>query len=1022
MLESAHDDGQHRSPTPLFDTGATPLTVRVHLLGGFRVIIDDRVIPETAWRLSKARKLIQVLCLAPGHSLHREQIMDLFWPDLAPKAAAGNLYQIVHAARRALMAHAPERDPRVPIIHLRQQLVALEPPGELWTDVDAFIEAAANARGSADLAACKTAIQLYTGDLLPEHPYDEWLVARRSTLRDTLVDLLFQEARLHQQLADLSAAGVALRKIIEIEPVHEQAHADLMRIYALNGEPALALEQYRRYCERLDRDLDEQPGPSITRIYEEIVASRATTSAAKPTTSTTDRASTGNLREPLTNFIGRHRELAEVLRLAQEHRLVTLTGAGGCGKSRLARAAASALSGEFPDGTWLVELAALADPNLILKTIARALGIAEQSELTLEETLIASLRQRRLLIVLDNCEHMLDACAACCTAILEACPQVHIIATSRERLRSAGEQSWRVPSLTLPDERASTPEQIMASDAVQLFIDRARLVQPGVSIDAESSRAIATICRRLEGIPLAIELAAARIGVLSFAQIADRLDDALRLLSTGDRSGSARHQTLRAALDWGYALLTEPQQRTLNRLSVFAGGWTLDASRAVLNGDEMDEDHVEELVLQLAERSLVQVEQAGDEPRYSLLEIVRQYAHERLTEQDERNTIRHQHAVYYARLADATEAVLRGPDQSTGMRRLDDEIQNVRAALNWADEVGDVSLGLQLCWGMWRYWQTRGTLIEGRRWITRFLNLPVPDAYLELRTGVLFAAARFAQLQSDDRAMELALECLASAREINHLHHASGALTMMGHIALQRGDIARARKHYEEALNIRRELGEAWSIAISLNSLGLIALEEGEIDRAQMRFSEGTGLFRVAGDVYHVAISLFHLGNTATLANDPVAARRFHEESLDYLRQLGDRPRIARGQVGLAQVLVDSGQLTEARALLADSLGIAAEVGAKETIMCCLEEFAVLAATEGQAGPALRLEAAANALRVATGEPPQRYIVDRIRAALAPARRVLTADEQAAAVASGAHLSVDEAIRLALSTEPPQHH
>jgi len=666
------------------------------LLGGFRVLINERAVPQTAWRLGKARSLIQLLCLTPGHRLHREQIMDLFWPDLAPKAAAGNFYQVVHAARRALGAQDATLDQSAPIVHLRQQVVVLEPPGHLWIDVDAFTQAAASARQSSDPAICRAAIEHYRGDLLPEYPYDEWLVERRHALRDMLVTLLFHEARLHEQQADDSAARAALRQIIEHEPTNEQAHADLMRLLARAGQPALALDQYRQLRETLDRELGEEPGEAITRRSKEIAS-------AVPTSNAGNQAKArGNLKEPLTSFVGRRRELTSVLSVVRQHRIVTLTGAGGCGKTRLALSAADALAAAFPDGVWLLELAALAEPALVLKTAATALGVTEQPERSLEATLIDALQGRSLLIVLDNCEHLLDACASFCTAILEACPRIHILATSRERLHVAGEQAWRVPSLSLPEAEASSPEQLEQSEAIQLFVERAHLAQPGFAVNAETASDVAAICRRLDGIPLAIELAAARVDVMDVGQIARRLDDALRLLTEGNRSGSRRHQTLRAALDWGYGLLTDAQQSTLNRLSVFAGSWTLAAAEATLSGDGLASADVQERVLQLAERSLVQIEQAGTETRYRLLEVVRQYASERLADSMRQHpgagdTVRQRHAAYYARLAESIEEILRGPEQATGLNRLDVEIENLRAALTWADEARDATLGLQLC-------------------------------------------------------------------------------------------------------------------------------------------------------------------------------------------------------------------------------------------------------------------------------------------------------------------------------------
>jgi predicted ATPase/DNA-binding SARP family transcriptional activator len=1014
-MKSANEFDARRRPTPIFETETVPLSVRIQLLGGFRVVVDGRVVPETAWRLGNARRLIQILALTPGHSLHREQIMDLFWPDLTPKAAAGNLYQVVHAARRALNAgYAPESQPAA-IIHLRQRVVTLEPPGNLEIDVDAFDQAAGAARQTTDPQRCREAITLYTGDLLPEQLYDDWLVARRLVLRDTVTTLLFQEARLHECNAAYDAAIAALQRVIEIQPENEQAQADLMRVLTLNGQSALALSQFKRWSEHLRHDLGEEPGDAIVRLNQDIAAGRIGPGISNRS-STNAPAPLTNLKEALTSFIGRQAELAHVLEFARQHRLLTLTGTGGCGKSRLARAAATMLIDEFQDGVWWVELAARTEPGAVATAIAAAVNVIEERGRPLEATLVDALRQRRLLIVLDNCEHMIESCAALCTTILESCPRIHILATSRRRLLVAGEQAWRVPSLTLPD--VNTPPtigQIYASEAVQLFVERARLTQSSFAIDAGNASIIATICRRLDGIPLAIELAAARVGVLGLGQIAERLDDTLRLLTEGSRSISPRHRTLRAALDWGYGLLSAPQQRALSQLSVFAGGWTLEAAADVLDGEHLTPVERQDLVLQLAEQSLVQVEQIGAGTRYQLLEIVRQYASERLAESGQCDAAHQRHASYYARRAAATEAILRGPDQATGLERLDAEIENCLAAVAWSCQISDAELGLQLCWGLWRYWQTRGNLTEGRQWMVRVLELPPPACCLDLHAGVLFAAARFALLQSDESALDLAQQCLSRSRAIGHQHHATGALTMLGHLAMQRGETATAREYYEEALTIRRDLGEIWSVAISLNSLGLVALEEQDIERARNLFDESLKLFRAAGDTYHVANGLYYVGLVSFLAGDHAAARRAYDECEAIHRQMGERVHIARGLVGLAQLSSAENDLPGARALLAEALAISVEVGSRETLVTCLEEFAILAASGGDPVRAIQLAAAAQALHDDVGEPAQRHMLDRLNAGLEPARQLLTGPELTAAEATGKLMCVEEATHFAIT-------
>ncbi|MGH2389011.1 MAG: ATP-binding protein, partial [Chloroflexota bacterium] len=444
-----------------------------------------------------------------------------------------------------------------------------------------------------------------------------------------------------------------------------------------------------------------------------------------------------NLPRALSSLVGREAERREVPALLGEARLVTLTGSGGVGKTRLALAVAGELVDHYPDGVWLVELAAQAEPVLVPGAVAAALDVREEPGRLLTATLQDSLRDRRLLLVLDNCEHLVAACADLAAALLRACPGLRILATSREGLQVSGECLWRVPSLTVPDPGHPLPPELTGSyEAVRLFVARARERRSDFTLNSQNARAVAEICARLDGIPLAIELAAARVGSLAVEGVAARLDDRFRLLTGGPRTALPRQRTLRAALVWSYDLLSEQEQVLLDSLSVFVGGWTLQAAEAVcgvggaegerLGGSADLPDvgtwEVLDLLDRLVNKSLVQAEErAGGEVRYALLETVRQYGQERLSAAGDAEATRRRHLAYFLALAEEAAPRLTDPEQGVWLGRLEADHDNLRAALGWARDSGVAEPALRLAAALWRFWATRGYLSEGRGWLEAVL-------------------------------------------------------------------------------------------------------------------------------------------------------------------------------------------------------------------------------------------------------------------------------------------------------------
>ena len=550
------------------DTGSAP-DLHCTLLGGFRVLVGTRTVADDDWRLLKARALVKLLALAPRHRLPREQAMDTLWPEADPAAARRNFNYALHVARHALNRAAGGGQQARNLLQLKDGVLTLAAPGRLAVDVDLFTSAIARARRTRDPDDYQVALALYPGDLLPDDRYEEWASAPRETLRELFLLALLELARRHEAAGADNAATEQLRRALQIAPAHEEAHTLLMRLYDRTGQRALALRQYAQLREALQHELAVEPDPETQRLYAAILAGQ--TRQSTPAQTPTQRAAHSSLPTPLTNFIGRNRELAAIERLVHGDttpaRLVTLTGAGGCGKTRLATAVAHRLLPAYPESLWLVELAPLNDPERIPAAVAWALGLREQPGVTPTDLIARSLRQRPALLILDNCEHLPLACAQLAAALLGACPGLRILATSRVALHVAGELVWRVPALGLPDPPlgaladASYLATLAQGDAVRLFLDRVTLRAPAFRLTTENAAAVASICRQLDGLPLALELAAGRLPTLSVEELAIRLDNALGVVAHGAYPAPTRQQTLRATLDWSYALLAPHEAR-----------------------------------------------------------------------------------------------------------------------------------------------------------------------------------------------------------------------------------------------------------------------------------------------------------------------------------------------------------------------------------------------------------------------------------------------------------------------------
>jgi predicted ATPase/DNA-binding SARP family transcriptional activator len=810
---------QYRSPmhNPTRERGRKPEAVRIRLLGGFEVMVGARTIQEDAWRLRKAANLIKLLALASGNRLHREQIMYTLWPNLGISAASNNLRQTTHAARRTL-------DPAMGSSYLasREESLVLCPESSLWVDVEAFEQAARSARRSGEPAAYEAALELYFGELLPTDRYEEWAEQPRGRLKESYLWLLMRLAKLHEEFADYASAMEALREVVSEEPTREEAHLGLMRLYALVRNKGEALAHYGRLKETLCRELGAEPAASSRALREKIATGRFPPTEGQSLTSPTEGppgARMHNLPAPRSSFVGRESELRNLKRDLAMTRLLTLTGAGGCGKTRLALEVAREFIGAYPEGVWLVELAPLSEEALVAQALASVLGVPEQPDRSLTEALVDFMRAKRALLVMDNCEHLVDAVARLADTLLNSCSHLRVLATSRESLNVEGELAWLVPSLSVPSlgRSATRVEELAGYESVRLFVERARHRNPEFCLTPENANAVGRICERLEGIPLAIELAAARVG-MSLEQIASRLDDSLRLLTWGSRTASPRRRTLRGTLDWSYALLGELERRLFGRLSVFAGGWTLEAAEAVGAGDIQQGDVVD-LLSRLVDKSLV-VAEAQEVVRYRMLEPIRQYARERFEESEEVEAVKRRHAEFYLVLAEEAEPGVEGPQQAAWLERLEAEHDNLRTALSWSLERGEeAELGLRVGEALGQFWYLRGYFGEGRRWLEEALAKASP-ASTAARANALRRLSFLAFMQGDlDRAQEAGEEGLnlervkqfwdiAGRRSI-----AAGLLHMLGLVMSARGDPERAIHLYEESLVFSRKVGDERGIA-----------------------------------------------------------------------------------------------------------------------------------------------------------------------------------------------------------------
>ena len=979
------------------------------------------------------RKAIALLAyLAITHKIHsRDSIITLLWPQFDESRARNALRHTLYVLNQSLEGDWLEVD---------RKSIGLDPHADIWLDIDEFhgyLKECGN-HGHEVVETCPDcvkplteAVEVYRGDFLSGFSlkdsvnFDDWQFSQTQSLRSEIV------SGLERLVSCLSEGGENEKAIgygkrwLELDRADELAHRHLMELYAKTGQRTAALRQYEECVRVLEKELSEFPKEETLQLYEAIKGNAFSTdrdveafevsSISKPLD-----APKHNLPRQLTSFIGRKCEVKEVKGLLSTTYLLTLTGSGGCGKTRLALEVAADLIDKYADGVWLVELASLSDPALVAQEVASALDVSEQPGRPLTDTLSNYLKSKQLLLVLDNCEHLIKACATLTDNLLSACPNLKILSASREGLGIGGELTYQVPSLSTPDpDHYLIAENIREYEALCLFIERASFSQPTFAVTDTNARALAQICQRLDGIPLAIELAAARMKALTVDQILARLDDRFRLLTGGSRTALPRQQTLRATIDWSYNQLSEKECILLNRLSVFMGGWTLEAAEEICAGEDIEEYEVLDFLMGLVDKSLVMAEEASSlektasvedskEVQYRLLETVRQYSREKLADSGEVATLRNFHLKWYLGLAEEAEPQLHGPDQVEWLNKLEVEHDNMRAALEWSQENVEKESGLRLAGSLWWFWYVRSYFSEGNRLLEGLLA-GSKGASASFRAKLILGAGVLANRQGDwkratvvleeslalyretgdeggisnslrylgtvaryqgdlDRATILLEESLFLFRKSGDRRGTAWSLLSLGHTVHHKGDYVRAAALFEESLPLCRKMGDKGGIAYSLRYLGLMAMNQGDYVRAMALLEECLDIGRELGDKDSMAWSLTNLGIVVLKQGDFRTARSFPEESLALFRELGIKHGIAGSLNLLGEVALKQGDNETARSLLEESLAISREVGSKNFVAESLRNLGELAQQQGDYPRAVELYQESMTLRKKIGD------------------------------------------------------
>ncbi|HEY3266612.1 MAG TPA: BTAD domain-containing putative transcriptional regulator [Armatimonadota bacterium] len=1032
----------------------------VRLLGWLTATRGDIVVSR--FPSHKAAALLAALAFRPERPQPREVLAEILWPEAEPDAARNRFRVALSALRRIL---EPPGTAPGSVLLAGRNTVQLHPDA-LHTDVAEFERALDEAASGAPEArgdALARAVGLYRGDLLMGF-YENWVQPERERLNATYVEALIQLARAREEAGDLPGAIEAARRAAAEDPLREPAHQRLMALHLAAGDPTAAFRQYRDLRRILRREIGQPPSPATRAIAEtirarlrarpEVVAAKEAPAPSRPRQAFAHPPSAAAPRLPmfLTRFFGRDAEMAalEGLLTGEAARLVTLTGAGGSGKTRLAVEAAKRLQAAFAGGVWFVPMADRDDARLLGDAIFDAMRLRRIPGVEPMEQVESALSRVPALLVLDNFEHLAAAGAVAVRALLERAPAVRCLVTSQAPLRLAGEREVPLSPLAAPAGDLGM-EALAACPSVKLFVDRAQAVRPEFAVTGRNAESVAAICRRLEGLPLAIELAAAWAHMLTPAEMLERLDSRFDLLVARGADAADRHRALWTTLDWSFQLLTEPLRRLFARLSVFRSGWTLEAAREVC-----EEPEALERLAALRERSFLLARDCGVEMCFSMLVSLREYAAGRLPP-EERAILARRHADYYRRLSMEAEAALHGPGVEEWLERLDNQHENLLAALEHGLEpAAEPGLAAHLAAALAMYWEHRGRLSEGRKWLALALGATQEP---RLRLPALNAAARLAVVQGDAHEGEAyATEALAIAEATGDIHEEALVFRNLAFVDFIRADYARSVMMHERSLALFRRIGDDWGIAAVLDDFGSVLCRTGEYDRARALFEESLEVYRRLKHCEGVASALFGLGVLERDLGEYAAARPYLEQTLAAGREMKDRLCVALASSALGTVAALSGDIVEGRARLEESEALfrelrdnrglfftyyhlgatvlrhtdparAAEIHREGAAMAYrggdprytlynTDALALLAADRGDAPLAASLMGWAEAYRTEIGHPWPPYLhADRERA-LAGVRAALPDDEFRRLWAAGADLTLEAAMVMAGAPAP----